>query len=242
MAMIVGGPAAAIAADIAVLCPPSLRSSIGELSPQFEQASGRRVAIDWQLMPVMKRAIDAGAEFDVAILTPDLIDTAIAQGTIEAASRTNIARTGIGVAVRRGTARPDISTVAGFKRALMQASSIGYTGEGAAGQAVMSMIARLGLGPALSGKLKPMPGGGAVEPVARGVVEMSITTIPGILEVAGADLVGPLPAELQSYVVYVAGISPKSSDPKAAAALIHFLTTPDAAIVLAGKGVEPMAP
>ena len=125
---------------------------------------------------------------------------------------------------------------------MSQASSIAYTGEGAAGQAVMSMISRLGLGPAVAGKFKPMPGGGAVEPVARGVVEMSITTIPGILEIEGADLVGPLPAELQSYVVYVAGIATKSLDPKAAAALIHFLTTPEAAIVLVGKGVEPIAP
>ena len=225
--------------SITLLCPPSLRSSVGELVPRFERATGHQIVIDWQLMPVMQRLIHAGAAFDVAILTPVLMDETIARGAIAVASRTAIARTGIGLAVRRGEALPDIGTVEGVKRTLLAARAIAYTGEGAAGQAVLGMIARLGLADALAEKLRPMPGGGAVEPVTRGEVELSITTIPGILEVAGAELVGPLPAELQSWVEYVAGVSTMAGDPLTAAGLLRFLTTAEAAAVFAAKGVEP---
>jgi molybdate transport system substrate-binding protein len=231
-----------MAGEIAFLCPPSLRSSVGELAPQFERATGLKVVIDWQLMPVMKRAIDAGAAFDVAILTPDLIDAAISQGAIQPQSHTMIARTCIGVAVRKGAVRPDISTSDAVRRTLTSAASIAYTGEGAAGEALLALIERLGLGPEVRGKLRPMPGGGAVEPVARGEVELSITTLPGILEVAGADLVGPLPPELQSWVVYVAGVGTRARDAATSAELIRFLTTPAAARVLTANGVEPAAP
>ena len=225
--------------EIVLLCPPSLRSSMTELAPSFERKSGGKVAIAWHLMPAMKRLIDGGAAFDVAILTPGLIDDAIEAGAITAESRTPFARTGIGMAVRRGAASPDIATADGVRRALLAARSIAYTRDGAAGLSVLAMIERMGIARDIASKLHAMPGGGAVTPVARGDIELAVTTIPGILEVAGVDLVGPLPAELQSYVVYVAGLATHARATTAARDFIAFLTSPEAAVVFRAKGLQP---
>lgn len=229
-----------MAGDIAVSSPPSLRSVMSELAPRFERASGHTLTLGWELMPAMARKIEAGAAFDVAILTPELMDAAIASGRIGASGQTAFARTGLGVAFRRGAARPDVSTVAAFTTTLLAAGSIGYTADGAAGIAFLAMINRIGVSSVLQTRLKPMPGGGTVLPVAHGEVEISVTTIPGILEVSGAELAGPLPAELQSWVVYTAGVSTAARDRFAAATLIAFLTSPDAVAVMRSKGVEPI--
>lgn len=231
---------AAPAAEIALLSPPSLRPVMGELVPAFEAASGHKVVTGYELMPAMQRAIVAGRSFDVAILTPDLMDAAIAAGKVRTASTQSFARTGAGVAIKRGAPRPDVSTVDAFKRTLEAASSIGYTGDGAAGNAFLAMLDRIGISSGVKARLKPLPGGGAVLPVARGEVEISVTTIPGILEIPGAELAGPLPAELQSWVVYVAGTGIAARDGGAADAFVAYLRTPAAAAVIRAKGVEPL--
>ena len=227
------------AAELALLSPPSLRPVMADLVPRFEQASGHKVKVAFELMPPMARRIETGAEFDVAILTAQLIERAIEQGKIDRASMREIGRTGAGMAVRKGAPRPDISTVDGFKQALLAARSIGFTADGAAGNAIIAMFERIGIAAELQPKLRPLPGGGAVEPVARGEVEVSVTTIPGIKEIAGVDLVGPLPDALQSWVVYAAGASAASKEREASAAFIAFITTPDAHAVLKSKGVSP---
>jgi molybdate transport system substrate-binding protein len=227
------------AAEIAYFCPPSMRPAVSELAPAFEKATGDRLAISYELMPRTKRLVDDGAAFDVAILTPDLMDDAVARGRIDGATRKVVARTGAGVAVKKGAAKPDISTVAGFKAALLAAKSIGYTADGAAGNAFLAMLDRIGLGAALKSRLVPLPGGGAVAPVAKGEVDVSVTTIPGIMEIAGADLVGPLPDELQSWVVYTAGVGAAARNPAEARALIAFLTSPEAVATMKAKGLTP---
>jgi molybdate transport system substrate-binding protein len=228
-----------IRSEITLLCPPSLRSSLQELAPGFEQATGHCVVIDWQLMPPMKANIDAGAMFDLAILTPSLMQDAISRGAIRPSSEAAFARTGLGLAIRRGSAHPDISTIAAVTQTLRAASSIGYTGEGAAGLTFLSLLDRLGIRGDISAKLRAMPGGGAVGPVARGEVDIAITTIPGIFEVPGAELVGTLPDALQSWVVYVAGAGATSRDAAACAAFISFLTSPAAQAIFASKGLLP---
>jgi molybdate transport system substrate-binding protein len=234
-----GAARPASAAELQFLCPPSLRPVMSELAPAFEKASGHHVALRWEVMPTMKRQIDSGAAFDVAILTPDLMDDAIRAGRLESSSRAVIAKTGAGLAVRKGEARPDIGSVEAFKRTLLGAQSIGYTADGAAGNAFLAMLDRLGVASDLKARLKPLAGGGAVTPVARGEVEMTVTTIPGILEEPGAALVGPLPDELQSWVVYTAAVASASKEQAAARAWIAFMLAPAAKNVIRAKGVEP---
>lgn len=229
-----------LAGEIALISPPSLRPAMGELVPAFEAASGHKVSLGYALMPAMQRAIAAGAAFDVAILTPELAQAAVVAGKVRTGTTQAFARTGVGVAIRRGAARPDVSTVEAFRRTLQAAASIGYTGDGAAGNAFLAMLDRIGIAPDVKAKLRPLPGGGAVAPVARGEVEISVTTIPGIMEIPDAELAGPLPAELQSWVVYVAGIATAVRDIEAAAAFIAFLRAPPAVAVIRAKGAQPL--
>ena len=230
------------AVELKLLSPPSLRTVMNEVVPQFENESGHKLAIVWEVMPVMKRQIEAGTTFDVAILPPDLMQDVIDAGKVGAATRTGFARTAIGVAVRKGTTRPDLSSVESTRRMLLDAKSIAYTSDGAVGNAFLALLDRLGIAAQVRPKLKAMPGGTTVEPVARGEAELAITTIPGILEVPGAELAGRLPSELQTYIVYTAGIGTASQNSIAAAAFIKSLTTPAAVTVIKSKGLEQVTP
>ena len=230
------------AAEITLLCPPSLRPVMAEVVPHFERASGHRVAVAYELMPPLSRRIEAGASFDVAILTAELIERAVAQGRVEQRSAIALGRTGVGMAVRKGAVRPDIGTVEGFKQALRQAQTIGHTADGAAGNAFLAMLERIGIASEVKPKLRPLPGGRAVEPVARGEVDVTVTTIPGILEVPGVDLVAALPDEIQSWITYAAGASTVTASRDGAAALLQSLTSREARSTLRANGVEPIGP
>jgi molybdate transport system substrate-binding protein len=228
--------------ELKLLIPPSLKTVMDEIGPRFENDSGQKLAIVWEVMPVMKRQIDAGIAFDVAILPPDLMQGVAESGKVSAATRTEFARTAIGVAVRKGAPRPDLSSVESTKRMLLDAKSIAYTSEGAIGNAFLALLDRLGIAGEVKPKLMARPGGGTVEPVATGEAEIAITTVPGVLEVPGAELAGRLPPELQTYVVYTAGVGTASRSAAAASAFIKSLTTPAAISIIRSKGLEPVAP
>jgi molybdate transport system substrate-binding protein len=228
--------------ELKLLIPPSLKTVMDEIGPRFENESGQKLAIVWEVMPVMKRQIDAGLAFDVAILPPDLMQGVAESGKVSAATRTEFARTAIGVAVRKGAPRPDLSSVESTRRMLLDAKSIAYTSEGAIGNAFLALLDRLGIAGEVKPKLMARPGCGTVEPVATGEAEIAITTIPGVLEVPGAELAGRLPPELQTYVVYTAGVGTASRNAAAASAFIKSLTTPAAISIIRSKGLEPVAP
>jgi molybdate transport system substrate-binding protein len=232
----------ATAVELKFLSPPSLKTVMNEIIPRFENDSGHKLAIAWEVMPAMKRQIEAGRDFDVAILPPDLMQAVIETGKASAATRTEFARTAIGVAVRKGAPRPDLSSVASTRRMLLDAKSIAYTSDGAVGNAFLALLERLGIAAEVKPKLMAMPGGGTVEPVARGEAELAVTTIPGILEVPGAELAGRLPSELQTYVVYSAAVATASQNAVAATAFIRSLTTPSAIAVIKSKGLELVTP
>ncbi len=240
-AMVSGSGASSHAAEISLLSPPSLRPVMTDLVTKFEQVTGHKVKVSFELMPPMARRIESGAVFDIAILTDQLMQRAVEQGKIDPSSIREIGRTGAGMAVRKGAPRPDISTAEGFKQALLAARSIGYTADGAAGNAIIAMFERIGIAAEVKPKLKPLPGGGAVEPVARGEVEVSVTTIPGIMEIEGVDLVGPLPGELQSWVVYAVGASVASKEATAVKSFTELITSAAAHAVMKSKGVTPPA-
>ena len=229
------------AAEINVLSAGGMRPVLVELAPQFERASGHKVALRFVGGALIKQEVDAGAAFDVVIAQASMLEDFIKAGKVAAAPRADIARAGAGVGVRAGAPKPDIASVEGFKRALLNAKSVAYSKEGAAGQHFLSVLERLGI----SKEMQPKLVGTTTDPsrstftlVARGEAELGIGAIATVF-VPGIDLVGPIPAELQAYIHFTGGINSATREPQAAAALIQFVTSPAAAAAYKAKGMEP---
>jgi molybdate transport system substrate-binding protein len=216
---------------------------IAELVPQFERTTGHKLAIQYGASAALKRQIDAGETFDIAILTPALIDDLIKQGKIAADTRADIARSGLGVAIRPGMTKPDISSADAFKKSLMAAKSIGHTDPalgGLSGVYVAGMLERLGIAADLKPKTKLTANAHALaEAIARGQVEIGMTQISEIVPEPGIELVGPFPPGLQNFSVFTAGMLKNSKEPEACRALIKVLISPDALSVIKAKGMEP---
>ena len=227
------------AAELNVLSGNGARAAVVELGAQFERASGHKVAIRFAVNPEVKRTIEAGEAFDVAILNPPVLDGLIRQGKIVADTRAVIGRSGIGVAVREGAPTPDISSVAAFKRTLLNANSVAYPGEGASGKYFVGLVDRLGIATEMKPKMRPMPAEYSVEVVARGEVDLVVVVASRISGVPGVQLVGRIPQELQTWIGFTAGVASAAKEPKAARAMLRFFTAPAAAPVLKAAGVEP---
>lgn len=233
---------AAQAAEIKVLSTPTLKSSFGELTAQFERESGHKLALRFEGVPVLKRLIEGGEPFDIAILLPADIDDLIGKGKIGAGARTDIARTAAGIAIRAGAAKPNVGSVEDVKRTLLAAGSISYSPESASGTYFLSLLGRLGLDAAVQPKLVPVTGRSPVDAVARGEADLTVITVPNIVGVSGVELGGVLPTELQNYTTFSAGLSASTMQKKAAEELVKFLRTPTAIAVFRSKGLEPVAP
>ena len=235
---------AADAAEIKVLSSSALNAVITELTPQFERATGHRLSVQYGASAVLKKRIDAGESPDVAILTPALIDELIKQGKCAPDVHTDIARSGVGVAVRAGAPKPDIGTVEAFKKALRDARSIGYTNPalgGLSGVYIGGLIERLGMAAELKSKTVLTSNAPHVlaEAVVKGDIELGLIQISEIVPEPGLQLVGPLPPELQNFSVFTAGLLAAGKEPEAGRALIKFLISPDALKVIKAKGMEP---
>lgn len=230
---------AAQAPVVTVLCSNGLRAVLTATSSQFEKASGNRLAISYSVSSELKKRIETGERFDVAIVTPQVIDAAIAGGTIASRTRTAIARSGYAIAVRRGAPKPDLRTVQSLKSALRSAKSIAFAKEGAGGLYFTALVNRLGLTDDLAPKFKPTVTGTEVsEAVATGAAEFGVQPMSEILSVRGVDLAGTFPPPVQDYTIMVAGVSTKSDHADAARALIAFLMSSALDPVLAARGME----
>jgi molybdate transport system substrate-binding protein len=232
-----GGPAQS--AEIRVFSSAAPRGVFRELSPEFEHATGHRLVVSYEFAADLKRRIEADDPFDVAILPPDLADDLVRRGKLAAGSRVDLGRTGMGVAMRRGAPKPDISTLDQFRQVLLAAPMVAYANGGATGVHVRDILARLGIAEAMKQKLRPYPSGGAVEAVARGEVDLVIIGVSPILDVPGVELVGLLPPELQSYVVFTASIGAMASELDGARTLLTALTSPAAVELFKAHGFEP---
>lgn len=240
-AMILLAQGEAEATEVKVLCAGGIASVVNELGAQFERASGHKLMMKFVSGPVVKREIDAGTAFDVAISLPDVIDAAIKDGKIVAATRANIARTGVGVIVRAGAPKPDIGSVDAFKRALLNAKGVAYGKEGASGVHFMGLLERLGIMAEMKPKLRPGGVGDGVRSIIKGDAALALGPIPTLME-PGVDLVGPLPVELQTYLSFAAGVGAAAKEADAGRALIKFLTAPAAVPVIKANGMEPATP
>lgn len=236
-----GQAGAAGLGEIKVLTSNSSLTVLDALAPAFERASGHRYAVDVASAKVMFGRIKDGETGDVVILGASALDELVELGIVSAGSRRSFARSRVGVAVRAGAPKPDISSVEAFTRTILDARSIAHTVHGASGMYVPVMLERLGIAEQMKPKTVTRPGGYIGGVVARGEAEIAIQQIVELLAVPGIDIVGPLPDEIQKVFQTAAGIFTASRQPEAAGSMLRFLLTPAHAGVFMEKGLEQVS-
>jgi molybdate transport system substrate-binding protein len=242
LAVTVAVPAAPARADeLIVFSAGAVRAIVTELSEAFRQETGHAVALSFGTVGVTRGKIASGAPVDVVIMTDTAVDDVIREGALVAGSRADLARTGMGVGVREGAPRPDISTPEAFKATLLAAKSLVYVdpAQGAtSGIHFKSVLERLGIADAVRAKTQLVAGGYPAEKVASGEAELVVHQISEIVPVKGVVMIGPLPADLQKVTVYSAGLAARSTHPEAARAFVAFLTRPAFRPKFAAAGLD----
>jgi molybdate transport system substrate-binding protein len=227
------------AAEIKVLSTQATEEAYRELVPQFEQASGHKVSTIFTGTLDVQKRIAAGESYDVIIMAGPAIDDYIKAGKIVTGSRVDLAKSGVGIAVRAGAPKPDIGSTAALKKTLLAATSIGYS-TGPSGVYVVTLFQRLGLADQVAPKLKQTPTGVFVGTlVASGAAEIGFQQVSELSTFAGVDFVGPLPADLQQTTAFASGIAVGAKEADAARAWVKFLTAPAAAAAYKKRGLEP---
>ena len=231
--------APARADEIIVLCSNGIRTVMQELVPRFEKASGHHVVITYGLAAALKRQIDAGEPFDLAILTPQFIDDGIEKGSLVRESRTELARAGMAMAIRKGASKPDVATTDALKRTLLASPAIAFAKEGAAGTYFVGLIDRLGLARDLQPKLRPVATGVDVAAaVAKGDAALGIMPLSEILPAPGVEVLAQFPPDVQSYLIMVAATRRDSPRSAVASELIKFVISPSTLPVLKANGMD----
>jgi molybdate transport system substrate-binding protein len=232
-------PATGHAAEIKVLSTQATEQSYRELVPQFEKATGNTVTTIFTGTLDADKRLAAGERYDLLIMSSPSIDEHMKDGKLVKASRVDLAKSGVAVAVRRGAPKPDISSVEALKKTLLAAKSIGYS-TGPSGNIVMALFQRLGIADQIKPKLKQTATGIFVGSIlASGDVEIGFQQVSELSQFAGIDYVGPLPAEIQQYTIFSSGIVAGAPQQDAARALVKFLTSPAAVPVFKKRGMEP---
>ena len=227
------------AAEIKIMTPRSMWTVLKEIGPEFERSSGYQIRIDTDIAATLADHIIGGERFDIFVGPPVQVERLIKANKVVAATRTPIARSGIGVQVRAGASKPDIGTVDAFKRALLNATSIGYLKQaGTSGAYLHGLIERLGISKAIEHKVVRPDTDIVSEMVAKGEIELGMVVITQIMTTPGVELVGPIPAEIQSYVRWSGAVSANSATPDVARDLIRFLTGATALPVFKAQGME----
>jgi molybdate transport system substrate-binding protein len=229
----------ASAAEFKVLSSNAIKQAYLELLPQFEHATGHKVTTTWAGTGGIMSRIERGEVTDLVIMSSTGIDTLIKQGKLVAGSRVDLVRSGIGIAVRAGAPKPDISSADALKRALQATQSVAYS-TGPSGVYLEGLFQRLGIADEVKAKSRIPPSGNPVgDVVARGEAEIGFQQISELLPIRGIDYVGPLPADVQHVTVFAAGLFAGAKEPEAAKALIRFITAPAAVPVIKKTGMEP---
>jgi len=234
-------------AEVRILSSGSLKAALVQLLPDFQKSSGNTATIEYGPAGAIAGRIDKGDAADVVIVSRSQLQKLESNGKVVQGSLVDIAGISLGVAVRKGAPKPDISNVEAFKRALLSARSIGYrdpTTGSTSGIYTAGMLERLGLAQALKPKLILDRTEGDVPEnvflrVAKGEIEMQIGQITEIAIAPGVDLAGPLPSEIQNTTLMAAGIITTSEAPDAAKAFISFISSPSAVAVLKASGFQP---
>jgi molybdate transport system substrate-binding protein len=242
-ALLLAGSAGA--AEVRVMISGGLTAAYKELVPEFERLTGNKVLTAYgPSMGTTANAIpirlERGEPVDVLIMVGYALGDLVQQGKVVADSRLDLTKSLIGIAVKSGAPKPDISSAEALKRALLEAKSIAYSDSASGVYVSTEMFAKLGIADQMKDKARKIPATPVAEIVARGDAEIGFQQISELRPVAGVDIVGPLPSELQKVTVFSAGIATVSKEPDAGKALIKFLASPAASAAIVKSGMEPI--
>jgi molybdate transport system substrate-binding protein len=228
------------AAELQILAGGAMTGPLRELGSQFERASGHKLAFRFGTTPELIKLATTGGPFDLGVVPREVLKDAAARARFAAGPTTDIARVGLGVAVRSGAPKPDVGTPEALKQTLLKAQSIATIPASAAGAQVLRVFDSLGISEAMKAKTKVQTGPAQiVEAVAKGEAELGVFLI-NVLTAPGLDVVGPFPAELQQEVVFTASVASNTKEAEAAKAFVTYLTTSAAAAVIKAKGMDPV--
>lgn len=237
--------ASVAAADIVVMTSGAFTAAYLELGPGFEHATKDKLVTATTTMGTGAESIPnrlaRGEPADVVIVAAEALDDLIKAGRIVPGSRVDLARSSIAMAVRAGARKPDISSVDGLKRALLDAKSIAYSASVSGDYLANELFSKLGIAEQMKGKSRRIERERVGEVVARGDAEIGFQQVSELLPIAGIDIVGPLPAGAQRVTIFSAGIATNSTHPDQARALVKFLSSPAAAGVVRKSGMDPIA-
>lgn len=226
------------AAELKVMSPVALKPLFEKAGAELERATGDKLQMSWGETGGMRADIQKGVPFDIAVLTENFIDEFIKDGKLDGATKKLIARSGIGVAIRKGAQKLDLSTTEAFKAAMLNASTIGFAAESATSRYLDQLFQRLGISEEVKSKLRPLKG--TVAPyMAKGDPQIGLTQISTIIPFDGVDFAGPLPPDIQLYTVFAAAASP-AANPDAVKALLNILVSRTNAPVLQKVGLDPI--
>ena len=238
-ATMVIGATLAQAAEVKLIASAAVREAVVDLVPAFEKASGHKVTTLWAGTEAVTKRISAGEVVDVVIVATPNLDKLLAEGKLVAGSRADVAKSGIGVAVRAGLPKPDISSGEAVKTAVLAAKSVAYS-SGPSGFYLADLFKRMGIAEQIKDKVKQTPSGVQVgEVVARGEADLGFQQVSELLHLKGIQYLGPLPADIQHITVFSAGLHTAAPEPAAAKALVRFLTAPEAGPIIRKTGMEP---
>ncbi len=233
------GAATAHGAEVRLLASPALRPALGELVPAFERASGHTAVVLWGGTEAVTKRIRDGEVVDVVLIAAPNVDRLIAEGALAAAGRADVAKSGVGIALRTGLPRPDVSSGEAVKAAVLAARSVAYSA-GPSGFYIAELFQRMGIADQIRDKVRITPSGVQVgEVIASGGADLGFQQVSELAHLPGIQYLGPLPPEIQHFTVFAAALHARAPAPDAAEALTRFLTSPEAAAAIRRSGMEP---
>jgi len=239
VAALVVAAAPARAAEVKLLASIAAREAVLDLLPAFERTSGHRVSVIWTGTEAAAKRIADGELADVVLIAAPSIDSLITAGRLVAGSRADVAKSGIGVALRVGLPRPDISSADAVRSTVLAAASVAYS-SGPSGHYMADLFRKMGIYGQVAGKLRQTHSGVQVgEIVARGEADLGFQQVSELLHLKGIQYLGPLPPDIQHVTIFSAGLHGAAPEPAAARALMKFLTAPEAGPIIRKSGMEP---
>jgi molybdate transport system substrate-binding protein len=239
---VISDTARAVMTELKVYSTIGVQGAVEELVPQFEKASGHRLVLTWATAPMLVKRLQGGETADVMILNLAGIDTMSKEGRIAPGSAVTLASSAVAIAVKASAPKPDISTPEALKKTLLAAKSISYTDPaagGASGIYFAKLLERMGIADAVNAKNKyPPPGGYSGNFLLTGEAELAVQQKPELMHIAGTEIVGALPGDLNMVTTFVAGVWVDSRNGEAAKALVAFLHSPEAAAVFRARGLD----
>jgi molybdate transport system substrate-binding protein len=227
------------ASEVQVIAGGGIAGPLNEIAAQFERTSGHKVIIRYGTTPELIKMATGGVPFDLGLVPQDVWKDAGARAQLAPGPTPDIARVGIGVAVRTGAPKPDISTAEALRQTLLEARSVASIPASATGTQLASIYERLGISEEMKAKTKAQPGPKQiVEAVANGEAELAVFLLNVLID-PRLDVLGPFPAEVQREVVYAVGVATNSKDPGAAKDFVAYLMSPPAIAVIKAKGMNP---